>query len=76
MHSRPVSEDDPEIAPDLIPLRDRLMQMVGLAWDMQPVPERIYAEARATRERRRTRKSVSVVEDVGTVGLELAEETD
>jgi stearoyl-CoA desaturase (Delta-9 desaturase) len=54
----------------------RLMQMVGLAWDVQPVPERIYAEARATRERRRTRKTVSVIEDVGTVGLELAEETE
>lgn len=28
IHSRPVSEDDPEIAPDLIPLRERLMAMV------------------------------------------------
>jgi hypothetical protein len=28
VHSRPVSEDDPEIAPDLIPLREKLMAMV------------------------------------------------
>jgi len=28
VHSRPVSEADPEIAPDLIPLRERLMSMV------------------------------------------------
>ena len=29
IHSRPLSDDDPEIAPDLIPLRKRLMEMVG-----------------------------------------------
>ena len=28
VHSRPVSEDDPDIAPDLAPLRARLMDMV------------------------------------------------
>ena len=28
VHSRPISEQDPEIAPDLIPLRERLMSMV------------------------------------------------
>ncbi len=28
VHSRPLSEDDPEIAPSLIPLRERLMAMV------------------------------------------------
>ena len=28
VHSRPVSKDDPDIAPDLIPLRQRLMRMV------------------------------------------------
>src|SRR4029453_6006695 len=27
-HSRPVSEDDPDIAPTLVPLRERLMAMV------------------------------------------------
>ena len=29
IHSRPLSDEDPEIAPDLIPLRERLMKMVG-----------------------------------------------
>jgi hypothetical protein len=28
VHSRPLSKDDPDIAPDLIPLRQRLMAMV------------------------------------------------
>ena len=28
IHSRPLSEEDPDIAPDLIPLRERLMAMV------------------------------------------------
>jgi len=28
VHSRPISKDDPDIAPDLIPLREQLMDMV------------------------------------------------
>lgn len=28
MHSRPLSDEDPDIAPDLVPLRERLMAMV------------------------------------------------
>lgn len=28
IHSRPISQDDPDIAPDLIPLREQLMAMV------------------------------------------------
>jgi hypothetical protein len=28
IHSRPLSEDDPDIAPDLVPLRDRLIAFV------------------------------------------------
>ena len=28
MHSRPLSDKDPDIAPDLVPLRERLMAMV------------------------------------------------
>jgi hypothetical protein len=28
VHSRPLSDEDPDIAPDLVPLRDKLMQMV------------------------------------------------
>jgi len=30
----------------------KLMNLLGLAWDVQPVPERIYEEARATKARR------------------------
>jgi hypothetical protein len=35
VHSRPVSKDDPDIAPDLIPLRERLMAMVGRPVNIQ-----------------------------------------
>jgi hypothetical protein len=35
IHSRPISEDDPDIAPDLTPLRDRLIQMVGRPVNIQ-----------------------------------------
>ena len=35
IHSRPISEGDPEIAPDLTPLRERLMQMVGRPVNIQ-----------------------------------------
>jgi len=43
---------------------------------VQPVPARIYAEAQATRARRMQQRSVSVVEDAGPIGLELAEDVD
>jgi stearoyl-CoA desaturase (delta-9 desaturase) len=52
----------------------RAMQAVGLVWDVQPVPPRIYAEARATRERRRQQRAVSIVDDSAPIGLELAED--
>jgi hypothetical protein len=35
VHSRPVSEDDPDIAPDLVPLREQLMAMVGRPVNIQ-----------------------------------------
>jgi hypothetical protein len=35
VHSRPVSQDDPDIAPDLIPLREQLMAMVGRPVNIQ-----------------------------------------
>ena len=35
IHSRPVSEEDPDIAPELLPLRDRLMKMVGRPVNIQ-----------------------------------------
>jgi hypothetical protein len=39
VHSRPVSEEDPEIAPDLIPLRKILMEMVGRPVNIQATRE-------------------------------------
>jgi hypothetical protein len=35
VHTRPLSEKDPGIAPDLVPLRERLMQMVGRPVNIQ-----------------------------------------
>jgi hypothetical protein len=35
IHSRPLSDEDPLIAPDLIPLRQRLMAMVGRPVNIQ-----------------------------------------
>jgi stearoyl-CoA desaturase (Delta-9 desaturase) len=53
----------------------RLMQAVGLAWDVQPVPKRIYEEARVMKAQRATRTVPSVTETIPLV-LELAEETE
>lgn len=35
IHSRPLSDEDPDIAPDLVPLRERLMRMVGRPVNIQ-----------------------------------------
>jgi hypothetical protein len=35
VHSRPLSDEDPDIAPTLVPLRDRLMEMVGRPVNIQ-----------------------------------------
>jgi hypothetical protein len=35
LHSRPVSDDDPDIAPELVPLRVRLMALVGRPVNIQ-----------------------------------------
>jgi hypothetical protein len=35
IHSRPLSDDDPDIAPDLVPLREKLMAMVGRPVNIQ-----------------------------------------
>lgn len=35
VHSRPVSDEDPDIAPDLVPLRERLMKMAGRPVNIQ-----------------------------------------
>jgi len=35
IHTRPLSDDDPDIAPGLVPLRDQLMRMVGRPVNIQ-----------------------------------------
>src|SRR5574339_292442 len=35
VHSRPLSEDDPDIAPGLVPLREQLMRIVGRPVNIQ-----------------------------------------
>jgi stearoyl-CoA desaturase (delta-9 desaturase) len=53
----------------------RAMAAFGLAWDLQPVPARIYEEARATKARRNNALSVVKPEsESAPVGLELADE--
>ncbi len=54
----------------------RAMQALGLAWDVQPVPVRIYKEARAVKARRAARTVPSVVDAAIPLGLELAEDID
>jgi stearoyl-CoA desaturase (Delta-9 desaturase) len=51
----------------------RLMQAVGVAWDVQGVPTRLYEEARAVKAKRSAASIPSIV-DAPSVGLELAEE--
>ncbi len=51
----------------------KAMGIVGLAWDLQPVPERIYQEARTTRARRAA-PSIAAAEDDAPLALELAED--
>ncbi len=53
----------------------RAMAALGLAWDVQRVPKRIYAEARAAKARRAVRTAPSIL-DRGALTFELAEEAD
>jgi stearoyl-CoA desaturase (delta-9 desaturase) len=53
----------------------RAMQAVGLAWDVQVVPKRIYEEARAAKARRAALTVPSIVE-APQLGLELADELE
>jgi stearoyl-CoA desaturase (Delta-9 desaturase) len=53
----------------------RAMQAVGLAWNVQPVPARIYDEARVARARRGAQRVASVLEAV-PLSFELAEEAE
>jgi stearoyl-CoA desaturase (Delta-9 desaturase) len=52
----------------------RAMQAVGLAWDVQPVPARIYEEARVVKAQRAAQKIPSVVE--APLVLELADDVE
>jgi len=54
----------------------RLMQAVGLAWDVQPVPKRIYEEARVVKAQRAARTIPSVTETTIPLVLELAEDVE
>ena len=53
----------------------RAMKAVGLAWDVQVVPARIYQEARAAKAHRATRRVASIIDAV-QLQLELAEEIE
>jgi stearoyl-CoA desaturase (delta-9 desaturase) len=56
----------------------RAMAAIGLVWDVQPVPERVYEEARA-RKARLARPSLAVRDTAtlaGPVGLDLADEAE
>ena len=52
----------------------RAMQSVGLAWDVQRVPARIYEEARVAKAQRGARKIPSVIET--PLVLELADDVE
>jgi stearoyl-CoA desaturase (delta-9 desaturase) len=52
----------------------RAMEAVGLAWNVQPVPVRIYREARALKASRSASKVPSIVESLPL--FELADEVD
>ncbi|HEV3139745.1 MAG TPA: acyl-CoA desaturase [Vicinamibacterales bacterium] len=53
----------------------RAMQTLGLAWDVQRVPARIYEEARAAKARRAASRMPSII-DAPAMPLELAEESE
>ena len=51
----------------------RAMAAVGLVWDVQQVPKRIYEEARAVKAKRAASKVPSII-DASPIGLELADD--
>ena len=53
----------------------RAMAAVGLVWDVQAVPKRIYDEARVVKAKRGTRRMPSIIDAV-PLSLELAEERE
>jgi stearoyl-CoA desaturase (delta-9 desaturase) len=54
----------------------RAMAVCGLAWDLQPVPDRIYAEARATKARRASQVIPSIVDRTPSLPLALSEDVE
>lgn len=54
----------------------RAMALLRLAWDLQPVPERIYAEALATKKRRAAARSAVSILEVPRIRFDLAEDSD
>jgi stearoyl-CoA desaturase (Delta-9 desaturase) len=53
----------------------RAMAALGLAWDLQAVPKRIYEEARAAKAKRATLRVPSIVDAV-PIALELTEDIE
>jgi stearoyl-CoA desaturase (Delta-9 desaturase) len=51
----------------------RAMAAVGLVWDIQRVPKRIYEEARTVKAKRAASKVPSII-DAAPIGLELADD--
>jgi stearoyl-CoA desaturase (delta-9 desaturase) len=51
----------------------RIMAAVGLVWDIQKVPKRIYEEARAVKAKRAATRVPSII-DAAPIGLELADD--
>ena len=54
----------------------RAMAVIGLAWDLQRVPERIYAEARATKARRASQPIPSILDRTTSLPLTFAEDAE
>jgi stearoyl-CoA desaturase (Delta-9 desaturase) len=53
----------------------RTMALLGLAWDLHPVPDRVYAEARATKARRASQSIPSIL-DRTSLPLAFAEDAE
>jgi hypothetical protein len=51
------------------------MAALGIAWDLHPVPERVYREARVVKARRAAQAVPSIIESV-PLSFELAEEPE
>jgi len=54
----------------------RAMAVVGLAWDVQAVPERIYAEARVAKTRQALLPSVPSIRETVPLALDLDDEAE